>query len=159
MYCYGVWQDVFDSMKDIEFHEGLPSTFDEFADGNHNVLIADDLQEDIAKSKEAEHLFTRGSHHKNLTVIYINQNIFYQGKHSRTIALNMHYTILFRNPRAVSQLSTLASQTGLRYLKEAYEDATKGKYGYLVLDLCPHSNDAYRLRSHIFTNVDPVIYH
>ena len=26
MYCYGVWQDVFDSMKDIEFHEGLPST-------------------------------------------------------------------------------------------------------------------------------------
>ena len=31
MYCYGVWQDVFDSMKDIEFHEGLPSTFDEFA--------------------------------------------------------------------------------------------------------------------------------
>ena len=159
IYFYGVWQNAFDSMTDVEFHEGLPVSFDDFVDGNHNVLIFDDLQEDITKSKAAEHLFTRGSHHKNLTIVFVNQNIFYQGKHARTIALNTHYTILFRNPRATSQIRTLASQTGLQHLKEAYEDATKEKYGYLVVDLCPHSDDDYRLRTHIFNNEDPIIYH
>lgn len=159
LYFYGAWQDIFDSFKNVEFYEGLPKSFDEFADGGHNVLIFDDLQDDITKSKEAENLFTRGSHHKNFTVIFVNQNIFYQGKHSRTIALNTHYTILFRNPRAALQLQTLASQTGLCHLKEAFQDATKDKYGYLCIDLCPHSEDMYRLRTRIFHDEDPVIYH
>lgn len=158
IYCYGVWQSLFDTMKNIDFVEGLPTSFDSYCDGNHNIIIIDDLQDEATKSKEVEYLFTRGSHHKNLTVIFINQNLFYQNKHARTLALNTHYTVLFRNPRAASQIRTLRSQTGLKYLEDAYADATKPNFGYLVVDLHPASNKDYRLRTCIFKGEDPTIY-
>ena len=52
--------------------------------------------ENIAK------LFTKGSHHKNASVIFLTQNIFHQNKHSRTINLNAHYLVMFRNVRDAS---------------------------------------------------------
>lgn len=158
VYCYGVWQSLFDTMENVEFVEGVPASFDEYADGNHNIIILDDLQDEVTNSKEVEHLFTRGSHHKKLTIIYLNQNLFYQNKHARTLALNTHYTVLFRNPRSASQIRTLRSQTGLKHLADAYSDATKDNFGYLVVDLHPASNQDYRLRSRIFQGEDPTIY-
>ena len=35
-------------------------------------------------------LYYRGSHHRNLTLIYIEQNLFYQRKDIRRISLNSH---------------------------------------------------------------------
>lgn len=158
-YCYGAWQKHFDDMNNVEFIQGLPQNFSPMFDNNHNLLIIDDLQDEVVANKAIENLFTRESHHKNLSVAYINQNLFYQGKHSRTIALNTHYTILFRNPRATSQLRTLASQTGLRYLEAAYVDAMENdKFGYLVIDLSPFSNPLYKVRTRIFPGQDTIIY-
>ena len=159
VYCYGVWQKIFNHMKGVEFFEGLPDAFEQFADDKHNLIIIDDLQDEVCKSKAVENLFTRESHHKNLSVIYITQNIFYQGKHSRTIALNTHVTVLFRNPRAASQIKILKSQTGIKRLYEAYEDATKNDYGYLVVDLSPASDREYSLRTCVFSDEDTIIYH
>ena len=36
-------------------------------------------------------LFTRGSHHRGISVLYLAQNLFPPGKLSRTISLNSHY--------------------------------------------------------------------
>ena len=55
-------------------------------------------------------LFTKGSHHRNLSVIYIVQNLFHQGKGNRSISLNSHYLVLFKNPRDKLQILTLAKQ-------------------------------------------------
>ena len=162
LYCYGVWQSLFDDMEkhlDIEFHEGLPSLskIDDFANGQHNIIILDDLQDRVSKSVEAEQLFTRGSHHKNLTVIYIMQNLYQQRKCARNIALNSHYTVLFKNPRDVTQITNFGRQLGItKLLQEAYKDATSDQYNPLIIDLSPHSDEAYKLRSHIFE--DPIIY-
>ncbi len=84
--------------------------------GNHNIIILDDLQDRVSKSVEAEQLFTRGSHHKNLTVIYIIQNLYQQGKCARNIALNCHYTILFKNPMDVTQIYNFGRQLGITKL-------------------------------------------
>ena len=46
-------------------------------------------------------LFTKGSHHRNLSVTYIVQNLFHQGKVKRNISLNSHYLVLFKNPTNV----------------------------------------------------------
>ena len=43
-------------------------------------------------------------------------------------------------------------------LVEAYEDATAGRYGYLVLDLTPMGEDKYRMRTNVFPGEDPIIY-
>ena len=63
-----------------------------------------------SKDKRIENLFARGSHHRNLSVIYIVQNLFHQGKGSRSISLNSHYLVLFKNPRDKLQILTLAKQ-------------------------------------------------
>ena len=146
-------------MPYIEFIHGLPDSFVRFHGKHHNLIIIDDLQDEVANSKLVEQLFTRESHHRNLSVVYINQNLFYQGKHSRTIALNTHYTVLFRNPRAASQLRILRTQTGLKHLEEAYKDIMKqDQFGYLVIDLSPFSRTEYKVRTHIFPNEDLIIY-
>ena len=158
-YCYGVYQKKFEDMPHVNFIHGLPDSFTQFHGSRHNLIIIDDLQDEVANSKAVEQLFTRESHHRNLSVVYINQNLFYQGKHSRTIALNTHYTILFRNPRANSQLRILRSQTGLKHLDEAYNDVMKhNRFGYLVIDLSPYSKTEYKLRTQIFPHEDLIIY-
>ena len=47
----------------------------------------DDQMIDASKDKRIVNLFTRGSHHRNLSVIYIEQNLFHQGKGSRNISI------------------------------------------------------------------------
>ena len=77
---------------------------------NRNLIVLDDQMIDASKDKRIENLFTRGSHHRNLSVIYIVQNLFYQEKDSRSISLNSHYLILFKNPRDKLQIVTLPKQ-------------------------------------------------
>src|SRR5258706_1291764 len=50
------------------------------------------------------------SHHRNVSVLYLTQNLFFKSKHSRTMSLNSHYIIVFKNPRDVTQIKTLAAQ-------------------------------------------------
>ena len=56
----------------------------------------DDQIIDASKDKRIVNLFTRGSHHRNLSVI-IAQNLFHQGKGSRNISLNSYYLVSFKN--------------------------------------------------------------
>ena len=92
------------------------------------------------KDKRIADLFTRGSHHRNLSVIYIVQNIFHQGKEIRNISLNAHYNVLFKSPRDKQQVSTLARQVSPRRVQKfirSYKKATSRRHGYLTLDLKP----------------------
>jgi hypothetical protein len=78
------------------------------------------------KDKRIADLFTEGSHHRNLSIIYIVQNIFHQGKEMRNISLNAHYIVLFKSPREKQQISILARQINPGKVQEfmrSYEDA------------------------------------
>ena len=162
-YCYSVWQNVFDDMENelnVTFLEGLPSVehIKDIFDGKHNLIYLDDLQHEVSNNKEIEKLFTQLSHHNNLSVIYINQNLYYQGKCARTMNLNTAYTVMLKNPRNIQQAALLGMQIGMRkVLKEAYQDVNKKQYGYLIVDLSPKSNEKYRLRTNVFPDELPVI--
>ena len=166
MYCYGVYQKAFGEMEKempfIKFNSGLPTDTDinEFSDSNTNkLIIVDDLMESLTKSGTMENLFTRGSHHKNITVIYINQNMFCPGKHSRTINLNTHYLIIMRNPRDVSTMKILGRQLGIgNALHEAYTDVHKTPFSYLLTDVSPTSDEQYKLLTNIFPGEDLLAY-
>jgi hypothetical protein len=168
LYCYGVFQDLFHEMerdiKNIHFHEGLPSAEiieDLTKNKKHNIIILDDLMMEVVKNSDMELLFSRGSHHKNLTIIYINQNMFCQGKNARTITLNCHYIILFQNLRDCSQIQRLGQQifpSHGNFLVESYKDALQQPYGYLVVDLSPRAEEGFRLRTNIFPGEDTIIY-
>lgn len=168
LYCYGIYQSLFEEMEktlpNITFHEGLPSseTISEFTkDERHRIVVIDDLMHQVTQNTEMELLFTQGSHHKHITILYLVQNLYCKGKSAKTIQLNTGYLVLFKNVRDSSQLITLGRQMfpkRSQILIQAYEDVMKKPYGYLVIDMMARSDDKYRLRSHVFPGEDCVIY-
>ena len=93
-------------------------------------------------------LFSRESHHRNITLILILQNLFHQGKYCRDISLNTHYFILFKNPRDIQPIKLLGRQLGTqKNTLEVYLDANQHAFGYLLIDLSPGSNDSFMLRN------------
>ena len=131
------------------FCEGLPDIQNE--DNKCRLVIVNDLMSEADES--LTDLFTKGSHHKNISVIHIVQNLFGKNKQQRTLSLNSHYLVIFKNPRDMSQISYLARQMypgNSKYMEEAYKDATTAPHGYLLLDLKQSTPDNLRLRTNIF---------
>jgi hypothetical protein len=96
-------------------------------------------------------LFCQGSHHWNLSILHIVQNLFYNNL--RNARINSHYIILMKNPSDRLQLLNLARQifpTKQKFLTEAFDDACGEPFGYLLLDLEPSTSDDMRLRTKIF---------
>ncbi len=148
------YEELSRDLPHVRFCEGVPENWDELIDPKlRNLSILDDLMTECSKDPQVTKLFTQGSHHRNLSVIYIVQNLFYQSKESRTISLNCHYITLFKNPRDRSQVVHLAKQMypgQTKFMVEAYADATRQPYSYLFIDLKPNCPEEYRLRSNIF---------
>jgi hypothetical protein len=146
--------------KNIRFCRGVPKNFDN-AWGEPWLVILDDLLNDVY-SKEVSMLFTRGSHHRNISVILITQNLFHQSRHSRNISLNAKYLVLLKNIRDKFQFIHLARQVfpeDSEGLYRAYLDATKKPHGYFVLDLSQDTDNRLRFRTNIFPEeYPPVIY-
>jgi len=138
----------------IEFREGLPRPEDYSTDPlSPKLVIIDDLMRESSSSEVIVDLFTKGSHHKNLSVILISQNLFHQGRGQRDISLNANYIVVFKNPRDRAQIRHLARQVypdDPKFLEEAYYDATSRPHGYLLLDLKQSTPDKYRFRTCIF---------
>lgn len=158
IYCYGEYQELFDNFRHVIFHQGLPD-LDEFVGNKEPILLVlDDLMAEW--NEEISKLFTKYSHHRNISVVYLSQNLFSKNKHARVISLNTHYLALLRNTRDVTQISTLARQMfpkNAAYMIDAYNDAVKPNYGYLFVDLKPNTDDRIRLRACIFPDESPAV--
>ena len=150
VYCYGEYQPIFAKYPRVQFNEGLPDAT-KFDGSEPVLLIIDDLMNETNESVSA--IFTKISHHRNVSVVYITQNMFPKNKHARTISLNSHYMVLFKNPRDAGQFGVLARQmypSGSKFAVEAFKDATRVPFGYLLVDLKPDTDEKHRLRSNIF---------
>ena len=127
----------------------------------NSLVILDDLMSQCSNNQRMSDLFTRGSHHRGISILYLTQNLFPPGKLSRTISLNSHYTVVFRNPRDSLGISTLARQMYPKdgdFLLEAFNDATRRPYGYILLDLHQLTPETLRLRTNIFPNERQIVY-
>ena len=161
IYCYSEWQPMYQELQEkfnVLFFEGLPDT-DSFTPDRVRLIIIDDLMNEV--NEKVTRLFTKESHHRGVSVIHITQNLFSKHKEQRTITLNTHYIVLFKNPRDVSQITHLASQMypgkGV-YMKEAYKLSTTKPFGYLLVDLKQDTPDEMRLRSDIFSTTKQVVF-
>ena len=162
-YFYSVWQDLFNenTSDKIQYIQKIPDEkfINEISDGHHKILIIDDLQISALNNDFIANLFTRESHHRNLSIFLILQNLFHQGKYARDISLNNHYFILFRNPRDKNQIKILGNQLGIKEkLERAYNMATERPYSYLMVDLSPRSESQYMLSGNILPDEYTVIY-
>jgi hypothetical protein len=85
VWLYKRWQPLYDEISrtvipQVEFVRGIPYDLD----GNHyfdprirNVIVLDDLMSTTAKDPRINDLFTEGSYHRNLSVVTLNQNLFF----------------------------------------------------------------------------------
>jgi len=87
--------------SDVHFNEGVPKDFQN-ARGRPCLVILDDLLIDV-NSKQVCDLFTKGSHHRNISVILITQNLFHQGRYCRDISLNAKYLVPLKNVRDMNE--------------------------------------------------------
>ena len=162
LWLYAEDQPLYQSMKNVEFIQGIPDDLEtRFERRHNNVLILDDLMTQCHSDERLTRLFSVGSHHKNLSIIFIIHNLFHYGKEMRTVSLNSHYIILFKNPRDRLQISTLARQMypgQSQFLIEAFHDATKEAYGYLIIDLKPTTADKLRIRTGILPSDRQLVY-
>jgi hypothetical protein len=161
IYCYGSWQPAFERMRNVTFHEGLidfkaglPS------DGKPRWLIIDDLMSESSANEDVDDLFTKHSHHKNISVFVLVQNFFHKG--FRTITLNAHYLFLFKNPRDASQVGFLARQLfpeNPNFLIESYKDATAKPHSFLAVDLKQNTSEDLRVLGNFLPSdpSDPIV--
>ena len=166
LYCYSSFQPTYASMEKelnhISFKEGLPSRTDieALSKQGSGLIVLDDLMSEVTNSNEMQRLFTQYSHHQNISVIFVSQNMYFGGRYGKTINLNSHYLVLFRNSN-LSQIRILGQQLlpgESKLLTEAYRDATADRYGYLFIDLHPNNDRDLMLRTHIFPEEDMVLY-
>ena len=132
----------------VKFIKGIPA---ESQIQSGSLLIIDDLLGVDSKSIAA--WFTVLSHHKNTSVIYLVQNIFFKNPEHRTASLNTHYLAILKNPRDHSQILHLARQfapRNVQFVLSAFEQATSRPHGYLVLNFKQSTPDLLRVKDSLF---------
>ena len=151
VYCYAHWQPKYDVLKEhidfVHWHEGMPSK--SFLDEISNaIVILDDLMAESVNDTGIMGIFTKRSHHQNISVILLMQNLYEQGKRSVTIQRNTQFLVLFKNPRDRLQIKTLAMQMfpeKWRKFLERFEHETKKQHGKVILDFSSDTSDENRI--------------
>ncbi len=164
VWVYGEDQADHDTLNELTAIGKLPkveflkndTSYQEIVEGfdrsQVNLLVLDDqMKEAKTNPKEFDNIFTKGSHHRNITVVLLLQNVFEDG--FRTVNINMRYLVVFKNPRDQRQITVLGSQmfpSQSDFITKVYEDATaREPFTYLVFDV--HGETRKELR--ILTNV------
>ena len=157
LYCYSEYHEHIKTMQagGILVHQGVPN--DNMLENLSKpaLLILDDLMLN-ASEEYLTSLFTKKSHHKNISVIFMTQDLFQ--KKCKVARNNAQYIVLMRAPNAALQIRNLGIQlfpTEFEFFIDAYRQATANKYGYLVIDLSPESSALItQLRTNIFKEPD-----
>ena len=158
LYVYRHWQPLYSDIErendNVQFIDSLPSEDElkQIVSGHkHSLFICDDMIREIGSNSFICDVFTRLSHHLNLTTILLVQNLSMPGKYNSTLCRNAHVSVLMKSAREAYGIRTLGVQlSDYHNLLAAYKDATQAPFTYLVCDTHPRSNSQYRYRSQIF---------
>ena len=103
-------------------------------------VVIDALMEVERSGPTLMGMFTDGSHHRNITVIFIVQNLLHQGRTCRSLNLNTQYLVLYKNPRDMQQIKTIKRQmypTDWRRFLAYFEAETSRPYGKVIIHPAP----------------------
>ena len=89
-------RDEYFQNQPITFHQGLPDSFDSLINpSKRGLAIFDDLMAECGNSKLITEFFTKRTHHENVSVIFITQNLYSEGKERKNFAKNATYLCVF----------------------------------------------------------------
>lgn len=145
-YMYNIEQHFMETWNETEdqpitFIKGLD--FEQVDNSTPSMLVIDDLI--LSTNRETAEMFILGSHHKQVSLFYLTQNLFPNCKLFRTMSNNAHYYVIFHNQRNFRQVHTLARQiyvgSDLHRIINAYKRASKRHRGFIVLSFAPELPD------------------
>ena len=172
LYCYKEDQPLFEKMSPYvsRFHKGMPDheLITELSEqymrrkgGRSGIcLVLDDLASEI--DAVTEQVYVSESHHREINVLVITQNLFLKNSKYRTIMVNTTYLGITKSIRDKTQFRNFASQYdpgNFKWLLNVHNDVMKSKnYPHLWIDLSLKSSEILRIRSNIFgENNEPMI--
>jgi hypothetical protein len=129
--------------------------------GDHTLVCLDDQMNECLNDKKIQDLFTKGVHHRSISVLLIAQDLYPQEKFARTIRRNSTYLVVLRSPTFASQVIHLGRQLfpkKPKFLISAYEQATAHPYSYIFINLHPSCPDELRVSSGILSKEEHVIF-
>jgi len=156
----------------LELCQGLPKLNDLHLKMNNEpcLLLIDDLMEEVLNSSSMVNLVSNDCHNFNISVIFVLQNYFAQGRYGKTLIRNCHYKVFFYNRVEQLEMRNISSQVSTNpiFFKANFEFLNKTfpneKSFYLLID--GHSrSEAKQLwcRSLIFprgpkNEIEPIIF-
>ena len=159
LYCYGQYNSAIPLLQKlgVSVSAGIPSEETLKALPRPALILLDDLMIQLNSKREVlADWFSRKSHHENLSIVFIVQNLFERSM--KIVRDNAQYMILLNSPSAALQIRSLGSQLfpgNLKYFLASYKQAVSDKkFGYLLIDLHPVSDSLLRLRTNLFKEDD-----
>lgn len=118
----------------------------------HRLVIIDDLlTESLANKELLTQLWTRVSHHCNVSLILLSQSLF---DIPRVIRNNCHYMILFKALADRLNIVNLGKQLfpgQLDYFMQSFNNATERNFGYIIISAHPREDQShFRLCTDVF---------
>jgi len=143
-------------LRRLKMIEGLPKGWIN-KPKKHDAIVIDDLFEEVNSDYVTfNRLFTKVARHREVTVLFLTQNLFHAGGKHRTRNLNTHYLVIFKNPRDRTVIDYLARQAypqNRKFLMSSFNDATSNvPHGYLFLDFTQNCPEDFRVRTDIFNH-------
>ena len=127
---------------------------------SNTLVVLDDLMVELESDKRVAALFTK-MRHKNVSTIFLVQNLYFKSKYMTTVTRNSHYMAIFENPRDASMINTLGRQVfpeTPKFLPDAFKQATEKPYGYIFLDLKPGGDKRLRVREGVLPHEQCYVY-
>ena len=131
---------IFKGVPEFEIPENVPT-----------LIVLDDSMDSAYSTKMSE-LFTKGSHHSNVSLVVIPQNLLHQSLSSRDICVNSKYIVVLRIRDTKHKLCTWLDNYTQKifpgFIKHTWK--TVNTHIHIFLDITQSINDLLRFRTKIF---------
>lgn len=146
------WINAVPTQESVEEHCSM------YKDDGGSIIVIDDFANDVGR--DVVTIFSMLSHHLNLVVLLITQNLFSKNKVFRDISLNSTYVVLFKNARDQSSITNFAKQYApghTSFIVKSFRAATRKAYSYMLFDCHQQTEDWIRVRSKILPHELPMV--
>lgn len=118
----------------------------------HRLVVIDDLLVEAMANKELiAEIWTRVSHHCNMSFLLLSQSLF---EISRLVRNNSHYVVMFKALADRLNVVNFGRQLfpgELQFFLSSFNNATQRQYGYIIISAHPREDRAhFRLCTDIF---------
>ena len=123
-------------LGDLEFFSTLPK---------NTLIIYDDLMNECGNSKDIMKLFSVIARKRQLSIIFLVQNMFDRSKQFRNIRLNATHLVLFKFYAANDVQFRLLRDLGMQGLisKQSLAQVYSKPYTYIMLDIHPNRQSLF----------------